>query len=164
MYSVEQVNVPPELGTIMKQYTKAVLRDKPQDVYKYSANFFALLSGRPAPFDQEGQLAEDALSVPNDTAINSQQFSSEKENVLVENDIEAVSEYEAIGAIFSKYDSSGDGFLQVEDLHPLLMEIKDVLGLNEDDLPSIEEVVELLHAENDAIDLVELRQLLFEGE
>lgn len=79
MYSIEQVKVPPELGTVMKQYTKALLRDQPQDVYKYSANFFSLLCGRPPVFDKNGQLCseDDAMMYKQDTTLVSAQMEEE---------------------------------------------------------------------------------------
>lgn len=53
----------------MKQYTKAVLRDKPRDLYKYSANFFAILAGESVPFNEDGQCVdENALSAKDQQA------------------------------------------------------------------------------------------------
>lgn len=144
MYSVEQVNIPPELGTVMKQYTKAVLRDKPSDIYKYSANFFAALCVRPPPFDQNGELAADY-----------------DVSQLAERNV--VSEQEAINIIFDKFDD-GNGCVPLSDLSGLLDNIKETLGLQDGELPSVGEITELLQCTSDTVDLLELRQMLFEPE
>ncbi len=36
LYSAEQIVVPGELAFILKEYTKAVIRAQPKDVYKFS--------------------------------------------------------------------------------------------------------------------------------
>jgi hypothetical protein len=56
MYCAEQIQIPPELGTVLKLLTKAAIRDKPADVYKWAANFFAAQCNRPAAFDAAGAL------------------------------------------------------------------------------------------------------------
>lgn len=151
MYSVEQVNIPPELGTVMKQYTKAVLRDKPSNVYKYSANFFAALCGRNAPFDQNGALSPDY----EDSLKRNGASSNSGQNV--------VSEQEAINMIFQKYDD-GNGAVSLTVLPDVLEDIRETLCLQEGELPSAEEIAELLQCNSDVVDLTELRQLLFEAE
>ncbi|XP_063062785.1 ropporin-1-like protein [Engraulis encrasicolus] len=44
MYCAEQINIPPELPDILKQFTKAAIRTQPDDVLKWSAAYFAALS------------------------------------------------------------------------------------------------------------------------
>lgn len=150
MYSVEQVNIPPELGTVMKQYTKAVLRDKPSNIYKYSANFFAALCGRLAPFDQKGDLAPEYGDYQDDGAANG-------------NMSNVVSEQEAINMIFQKYDS-GDGTASLSMLPDVLEDIRTTLDLQIGELPTSEEIADLLQCTGSSFSLDELRQLLFEHE
>lgn len=52
LYSAEQINIPEELGIIIKQFTKDAIRTNPapKDLYKWSANYFAIKSGNPPPF------------------------------------------------------------------------------------------------------------------
>ncbi|CCW64622.1 unnamed protein product [Phytomonas sp. EM1] len=150
LYSVEQVHIPPELGTIMKQYTKAILRDEPTDVYKYSANFFAIISGKCPPFDENGVFVEDEyVSTQSNDKISTPTLACRQES---------------IDAILQKYSKSEDGTASLEDLPHILREIITALGLKEEDLPSATEVASVLHTEGDFIDLLELRQLLFEPE
>ena len=40
IWSSEQINVPPELPQIMKEYTKAVIRANPPDVLSFSIDYF----------------------------------------------------------------------------------------------------------------------------
>jgi len=37
MYCAQQINIPPELPDILKQFTKAAIRTQPQDVLAWSA-------------------------------------------------------------------------------------------------------------------------------
>lgn len=209
MYSVEQVNVPPELGTIMKQFTKAVLRDHPVDVYKYGANFFSVLSGRSAPFDQDGQLTDEgngddeplspsekqreSVSTPVAVAAQRDQemdqeghpytADEEQQNVAAPQSDEEQQEApeqddaeveEGVGAmvggedivleVLQKYNEGGQGMTRVELLPDLLADLRSALELSEEDLPPAEEVVTLLKCENGSVDLLELKQLLFESE
>lgn len=196
MYSVEQVNVPPELGTIMKQLTKAILRDQPENVYKYSANFFAILSGRSAPFDQDGQLTEgiggpaalaketkEHLGAPAPAAAAPQHCNADEdqkeaaadsvfepfenpegEDEQWEQEGAAVTDEDVVLTVFQKYNVGEEGTTTVELLPALLADLREALELSEDDLPPAEEVIALLNCEDGLVDLLELKQLFFEGE
>ncbi|KAL1006617.1 hypothetical protein UPYG_G00074520 [Umbra pygmaea] len=53
MYSVQQINIPPELPDILKKFTKAAIRTQPQDVLQWSASYFNNLSkGEALPVKQ----------------------------------------------------------------------------------------------------------------
>ncbi|KPI83269.1 hypothetical protein ABL78_7701 [Leptomonas seymouri] len=156
MYSEDQIKVPPELGTIMKQYTKAVMRDKPTDLYKYSANFFAILSGYPAPFDGDGQLTESGVGdVKNAsgalTGTNSRGERQQNDDGL-----------DPVDSLFRRYDSTGTGFMESSDLPLLLDELKAALSLDANDIDAAESIQALLPSADGKIDLLELRRLLFE--
>ncbi|XP_002120326.2 ropporin-1-like protein [Ciona intestinalis] len=50
MYCAQQINIPPELPDILKQFTKAAIRTQPQDVLAWSAAYFtALATGEALP-------------------------------------------------------------------------------------------------------------------
>lgn len=37
LYSAEQIKIPPDLGDILKEYSKAVMREQPENLYEWSA-------------------------------------------------------------------------------------------------------------------------------
>ncbi|XP_072514180.1 ropporin-1-like protein isoform X2 [Salminus brasiliensis] len=50
MYCSQQINIPPELPDILKQFTKAAIRTQPPDVLQWAATYFSALSqGEPLP-------------------------------------------------------------------------------------------------------------------
>lgn len=54
LYSSEQINIPPNLGEILKAYAKEVIRQNPPDIIEFSAQYFEQLSQGydEAPFEQ----------------------------------------------------------------------------------------------------------------
>uniref|UniRef100_A0A8C6WMR9 Ropporin-1-like protein n=2 Tax=Neogobius melanostomus TaxID=47308 RepID=A0A8C6WMR9_9GOBI len=44
MYCSQQINIPPELADILKDFTKAAIRTQPKDILVWSAAYFAALS------------------------------------------------------------------------------------------------------------------------
>ncbi|XP_034145139.1 ropporin-1-like protein isoform X2 [Esox lucius] len=53
MYCAQQINIPPELPDILKQFTKAAIRTQPQDILQWSAAYFTALSkGETLPVKQ----------------------------------------------------------------------------------------------------------------
>lgn len=58
MYCAEQINIPKELGAIMKQFTKSVILEEPQDLYKWSANYFAELANMAPMFGDKGEFLQ----------------------------------------------------------------------------------------------------------
>ncbi|KAK2814804.1 hypothetical protein Q7C36_023070 [Tachysurus vachellii] len=50
IYCAQQINIPPDLPDILKQFTKAAIRTQPPDVLQWSADYFTALSeGEPLP-------------------------------------------------------------------------------------------------------------------
>jgi hypothetical protein len=47
MYCAEQINIPDNLGEILKAYAKEVIRQQPDNLYEFSARYFAQVC--PAP-------------------------------------------------------------------------------------------------------------------
>ena len=41
MYCAEQINIPENLGEVLKAYAKEVIRQNPDDIYEFSARYFA---------------------------------------------------------------------------------------------------------------------------
>lgn len=41
IYCAEQIVIPPDLGDILKAYAKEVIRNEPEDIYEFSAKYFA---------------------------------------------------------------------------------------------------------------------------
>eukprot|EP00700_Malawimonas_jakobiformis_P000293 EC718169.1.p1 GENE.EC718169.1~~EC718169.1.p1 ORF type:complete len:61 (+),score=7.02 EC718169.1:74-256(+) len=46
IFSAEQINIPEELGDVVKEYTKAVIRAQPADLIEWSAKWFAEMVGK----------------------------------------------------------------------------------------------------------------------
>ncbi|XP_075037979.1 ropporin-1-like protein [Mixophyes fleayi] len=44
MFCAQQINIPPELPDLLKQFTKAAIRTQPRDVLQWSAAYFSTLS------------------------------------------------------------------------------------------------------------------------
>ncbi|XP_062842030.1 ropporin-1-like protein [Trichomycterus rosablanca] len=58
MYCAQQINIPPELPDILKQFTKAAIKTQPHDVLQWAAAYFSALSkGETLP-------AKDRLEMP----------------------------------------------------------------------------------------------------
>lgn len=49
IYCAEQISVPPDLADILKAYTKEVVRRQPEDMYEFSAIYFANLANVSGP-------------------------------------------------------------------------------------------------------------------
>jgi|UniRef100_A0A7S4G2G0 hypothetical protein len=61
MYCAEQIKIPLELGTVLKQFTKAVILEEPKDLYKWSSNYFAQLANLPAAFGPNGEYLDGVM-------------------------------------------------------------------------------------------------------
>lgn len=46
MYCAEQINIPDNLGEILKAYAKEVIRQQPGNIYEFSARYFAQVLSR----------------------------------------------------------------------------------------------------------------------
>uniref|UniRef100_A0A8C8C0R8 Ropporin-1-like protein n=1 Tax=Oncorhynchus tshawytscha TaxID=74940 RepID=A0A8C8C0R8_ONCTS len=58
MYCEQQINIPPELPDILKQFTKAAIRTQPHDILQWSAAYFSALSkGDTLPYRLEMPVA-----------------------------------------------------------------------------------------------------------
>lgn len=168
MYCAEQINIPPELGPILKQFTKAVIKDRPEeaDLYKFSANFFASLAGVVPPFDSRGQLVSGEGQRAPATAGEGQMIG----DVIPDaGGFEAVQggfdETEAtIAGLFRQYDSNGNGRVDRRELPALVSDLREALGWadgeREDFAP--EAVAAMLDEDADGtISLDAFRQLFF---
>ena len=170
MYCAEQIHIPADLGVVLKQYTKAVIRDRPKELYKYSANFFAALIGEPAPFDEQGQLtsqqqqrsagsgsAGQGGALVTDVIPNASNF----ESIPTSED----AAHDVVNTIFRQYDTNQTGRLDYKELPALIEDLKAALGLGDNEGFSAEEILKMLDADGDGmIDLMEFRQLFFQSD
>jgi len=56
IFSAEQISVHPELPSMLKEYTKAVIKANPKDLLAFSAEYFrkkADIPGEPVPGSEE---------------------------------------------------------------------------------------------------------------
>ncbi|KAG8442615.1 hypothetical protein GDO86_011411 [Hymenochirus boettgeri] len=57
MFCAQQINVPPELPDILKQFTKAAIRTQPHDLLQWSAAYFgSLAKGEPLPVKERVEM------------------------------------------------------------------------------------------------------------
>lgn len=57
MFCAQQINIPPELPDLLKQFTKAAIRTQPHDVLQWSAAYFSALSrGEPLPVKERVEM------------------------------------------------------------------------------------------------------------
>ncbi|XP_069818895.1 ropporin-1-like protein [Dendropsophus ebraccatus] len=57
MFCAQQINIPPELPDLLKQFTKAAIRTQPHDVLQWSAAYFSSLSrGEPLPVKERVEM------------------------------------------------------------------------------------------------------------
>ncbi|XP_031439379.1 ropporin-1-like protein isoform X2 [Clupea harengus] len=68
MYCAQQINIPPELPDILKQFTKAAIRTQPDDVLKWSAAYFSALS-KNEPLPVKGRLETSPSTATKQTGL-----------------------------------------------------------------------------------------------
>lgn len=179
MHCAEQIQVPEEMGAVLKQFTKAAIRDSPSehDVYKWAANYFAELSGQPLPFDNSGRLLSQGGKASRGSGRAT--TSGGEGGKMVSDVMEGANGFEAVdGAggefdapseelvrnIFNHYDTSGNGRLERSELPALIADLKASMGLDISD-EQMHEFMNLLDADEDGtIDLNEFRQLFFQSD
>ena len=65
MYCAEQINIPDNLGEILKAYSKEVIRQQPINIYEFSARYFAQLD------QQEDDLLDEGIEgLPRDMVFS----------------------------------------------------------------------------------------------
>eukprot|EP00758_Cryptobia_borreli_P003045 Tbor_TRINITY_DN3484_c0_g1::TRINITY_DN3484_c0_g1_i1::g.3713::m.3713 len=167
MYTAEQINIPPELGTILKQYTKACIRERPQNLYQFSANFFASLSGQMPPFDQSGKLVydddDDTLEKPNSTngIADAVQGVDKKKNDMIDEKEQPTLTADLVEKLFNQYDSTNSGEVDISELQFMVRDLGEVLGFSEEQMQMNDETVQQKIQEEGShtIDLDEFTQL-----
>jgi hypothetical protein len=174
MYCGEQIQVPEDLGAILKQFTKAAIRDSPSEdaVLKWAANYFAVLANQAPPFDQTGRLMSEGGGRKARTGASSAPSGDMVTDVMegaggfeaVDGGAGGATDEEATEAalhqIFAHYDVDGSGRLERAELPALFADIKSSLGIDftED---QISEVISILDTDADGtISLQEFRQLI----
>eukprot|EP00759_Apiculatamorpha_spiralis_P053719 PhF_6_TR6326/c0_g1_i1/m.9585 len=172
MYCAEQINIPVELGPILKQYTKAIVRDNPESVAKWSANYFAKLAGMPPMFDTTGRLVTAQGSANtrttassrdgvaggiNDVIVNPDAFESLPTGGAVATSMDSVVEN-----VFRRYDKDGNGKIDAEEVHTLISDLIAATGMTMTD-EDLKEFLSLIDADEDGrINLEEFKHLFFQ--
>ena len=173
MYCSEQINIPVELGPILKQYTKAIVRDAPESVAQWSANYFAKLAGMAPVFDTTGRMVTAqgydntrtassngaGAAVLDDVIVNPDAFESlpNGEGMAEKNNIDAVVE-----SVFKKYDKNGNGKIDAEEVHMLIQDLIGATGMTMSD-EDLKEFLSLIDADEDGcISLDEFKHLFFQ--
>jgi hypothetical protein len=170
MYSADQIQIPSELGTVVKLFTKAAIREQPDagNLYKWAANYFAAQCQRPAVFDPQGRITT-AGAVPPRNRVSGGQMMSEVipnagdfESVAGADDGARYGEASTTGndaedaiveELRAKYDPNATGSIPLAEVPALIQDMKAALGLNFTD-EQMQEFINLL--EPDEEDLVGL--------
>ena len=105
----EAIPVPPELQQVLREFTKAVLRDMPQDVLAYSKDYFIEKA-------QEQRMGAYALP-PSTSRVFAELPAEMKMNV--EN-------------VFKRYDADADGSLTIDELEQMVQDLGGLFGFTED--------------------------------
>jgi hypothetical protein len=171
MYCGEQIRVPEELGAVLKQFTKAAIRDSPseQAVLKWAANYFAILSNQAPPFDEAGRLMSEgggrkprtggsaaSGQMVNDVMEGAGGFESVDGGSMTEEQAKEA----ALQQIFNHYDMNGNGRIERAELSSLIADLKSSFGVELTD-DQITEVMNILDTDDDGtIDLAEFKQLI----
>jgi len=172
MYCSEQINIPVELGPILKQYTKAIVRDAPESVAKWSANYFAKLAGMAPVFDSTGRMVT-AQGYNTRTVSSGGAPGATLDEVIVNpgafeslptadghqerNNMDAVVEN-----VFKKYDKNSNGKIDAEEVHMLIQDLIGATGMTMND-EDLKEFLSLIDADEDGcINLDEFKHLFFQ--
>lgn len=165
MYSAEQIHIPQELGSILKQFTKAVVRERPENLYAFSANFFASLSGQVPPFDDRGQLVSQGGG-------NRGASGGDMVGDVIPGGgggFEAVDGGDDMGgaleALLAQFDLDGTGQISKNDLPALVADLREMLGLQGNERPelTVEAISDVFEVDADgAYAIEEIRGLLFQ--
>lgn len=116
MYCAEQINIPLDLGSVLKQYTKSVILEEPEHLYKWSANYFAQLANLPVIFGPEGEYLDGVKAgVKAPEAAPAGEPGPE------------VDQSELVNEIFSAYNTE-DGRITQETVDQIFAELQEKLG------------------------------------
>ncbi len=176
MFCAEQIVVPPELGAILKNLTKAVIREEPKEVYKFAANYFSKLTNQPPPFDSSsGQYLLANRPTTSGQSANSAGSGSQRQTGMGAA-IANPEQFESVGGdgasreaeiarIFSQYDSNQNGRLEANEIPALINDLRNLYGAEFPADTDIEAFVANLDVDQDGtIDLGEFRRLFFQGD
>lgn len=105
----EAIPVPPELQQVLREFTKAVLRDMPQDVLAYSKDYFN---------EKVQEQRMGAYALPPSTSKAFAQLPGEMQ-MNVEN-------------VFKRYDADADGSLTIDELQGMMQDLGGLFGFSAD--------------------------------
>mmetsp|Transcript_6185 Transcript_6185/g.14889 ORF Transcript_6185/g.14889 Transcript_6185/m.14889 type:complete len:144 (+) Transcript_6185:82-513(+) len=122
------IRVPEELQPILRDFTKAVLRDRPDDVLEYSKAYFVS--------KWEEQRMASYILEPSE----SEQYNSMPEPLKL-----------ATATTFKRFDIDCDGQLTIDELHMMVTETANAFGLDADVADTVELMNQLDTDQNETI-------------
>lgn len=105
----DKIRVMPQLDAVLKEYTKSVIRDMPEDVIAYSKEYFV---------EKAQQLRMDSY-----------QLEPSKSKVFHELSADMKDQVEAV---FKRYDIDMDGGLTVDEVNTMLADLGGLFGFSSD--------------------------------
>ncbi|KAJ9471553.1 cAMP-dependent protein kinase dimerization/docking domain [Diplonema papillatum] len=127
MFSANQINIPPELAPVLKQYTKAVLGNEESitrmGLYKWTANYFADLGGMAPLFEDTGHLVGANVQMVSDVVSGAEKF----EDVPWRDDKE--DKDSMLSAVFGRL-ANADGLVATSDLPLLIDDVQKATGVH----------------------------------
>eukprot|EP00672_Neobodo_designis_P026777 CAMPEP_0174851508 /NCGR_PEP_ID=MMETSP1114-20130205/23230_1 /TAXON_ID=312471 /ORGANISM="Neobodo designis, Strain CCAP 1951/1" /LENGTH=172 /DNA_ID=CAMNT_0016086049 /DNA_START=38 /DNA_END=556 /DNA_ORIENTATION=+ len=171
MYCGEQIQIPEDLGAVLKQFTKAAIRDAPSEdaVLKWAANYFAVMSGQQPPFDESGRLlSEGGGRKPGTTgsAAGGDMVTDVMEGAAGFESVDGQGEFgdkeasQGISDLLHSYDKQGNGRIERAELPAIFTDIKTSLGVDVSE-DQVSEVMALLDTDEDGtVSLDELKKLI----
>ena len=107
--TVDAINVPAELQVCLREFTKAVLRDTPEDVLAYAKDYFV---------EKAQQIRMESYKLPASTSKPFQELSPALQQQIED--------------VFKRYDSDCDISISLEELRTLMGDLGGLFGFSEE--------------------------------
>ena len=104
-----EIKVPAELQVCLREFTKAVLRDMPEDVLAYSRDYFV---------DKAQQIRMDSYKLPASTSKPFQELTPALQQQIED--------------VFKRYDVDCDMSISIEELRTLMSDLGGLFGFSEE--------------------------------
>jgi len=104
-----EINVPLQLQPVLREFTKSVLRDMPDDIIAYSKDYF---------IEKSAELRMDAYQLPPSTSKAFNDLSAQQQ--------------EEIENVFKRYDVDMDGSLTLVELRTMMSDLGGLFGFEGD--------------------------------
>jgi hypothetical protein len=172
MYCGEQIQIPEDLGAVLKQFTKAAIRDSPSEdaVLKWAANYFAVMAAQPPPFDDTGRLLSEgggrkpgttgSATGAGDMVTDVMEGAAGFEAVDGKGEFGDQEDTQGISDLIDSYEKGDTGRIDRAELPAIFADIKSSLGVDVSD-DQVSEVMALLDTDEDGtVSLDELKKLI----